>query len=320
MADSLPPVPPQNSHDNAGKSQPANESKGNPPDNAQGSNLDWLWFLLTVGGAAIEGGLAWFFWWFADPLEEHGYYKVRDCSQFLAGIFILVAICHAVFRVWKLARPATAKKVWYGFGGGAFLLTAAFAYICWPSWRINQNPITQPNPPDFAISGSWVENDMTPNMKPYCWIVEGGYVTSIPSAIKVSFVNLQDVSVMINSYALEGQKTNGAWESIDFQNRSYPVRVFWGTDFKKVIEYRYETFDSAIQRKNIGAHETVEGWIFLIKQIADYQAFRFTFRDSMGHSHQQLMAWLESINWPAQPPMMEETSNEVDISGLPQNK
>ncbi|MGA3141849.1 MAG: hypothetical protein ABSF10_02245 [Verrucomicrobiota bacterium] len=139
-----PELPPQNPNDDRTKCNPGDKTGENPEDNGGGNNINSAWFFLTVLWAAIEAGTAWFFWWFSDPLEKHGYPKLSDCSQFLAGALILAVIAHGAFRAWKATRPKTANRVWWAYGFAIIVLACVFLIIC--SNRTEQSTDEDDNP------------------------------------------------------------------------------------------------------------------------------------------------------------------------------
>ena len=125
-----PDLPPQNLGDDCTKGNPSDKRGENPEDDGGGNKINSAWFFITVLWAAIEAGSAWFFWWFADPLEKHGYPQLSDCSRFLAGVLILAVIAHGAFRAWKIQRPETAFKVWGAYPCLVILLAIVFLKIC----------------------------------------------------------------------------------------------------------------------------------------------------------------------------------------------
>ena len=127
-------LPPKNLGDDCTKRNPADKGGDNPENNDGGNSINSTWFFFTVLWAAIEAGAAWFFWWFSDPLEKHGYSRLSDCSLFLAGALILAVIAHGVWRTWKVTKPETANRVWWGYGSGVCVLVVVFLIV----FRINE--------------------------------------------------------------------------------------------------------------------------------------------------------------------------------------
>ena len=175
---------------------------------------------------------------------------------------------------------------------------------------------------EFSITESWVDDfaGSTKNDPPTGWIVEDGRATRLYSSILVSFVNLKNVPMTIDSYTVEGQTTYGTWEEIIYQTRGHSQKIFSGADSKNVQEIQYETLDSAMQRKMIGPNETVSGWVFVTRPRWKYYFLRFRFMDSNGISRTQKLDWTPSLESSARPEMQKITPNFVDISGLPISK
>ena len=123
-----------------------------------------------------------------------------------------------------------------------------------------------------------------PNSPPSQWIVEHGKATPIYSAILVSFVNLKTIPILINSYLVEQETTNGNWEQVNYQfmGMQEHTRFYFGDNPKFVREQEYETFDSAMQSHNIGPNETIRGWFFFTRPTKTKNNYRFSFTDSTG--------------------------------------
>src|ERR1700733_14270446 len=105
-------LPPKNLGDDCTKCNPTDKGADNPNNGGDDKKFSFSWLFGTIAFAAVEGGLAWFCWYFSDVLEKHNCPKWSEVSLFFAGSFILVLIHHAVYRAWQQEWPRTAFKVW----------------------------------------------------------------------------------------------------------------------------------------------------------------------------------------------------------------
>jgi hypothetical protein len=171
----------------------------------------------------------------------------------------------------------------------------------------------------FSIITTWQESYGT---KPEIWLLQDSVVRPIYHALMVNFTNLSNNPIMVDSYLIEQESKNGQWTVVSLPYGLSGGVIFTGHSLNKVRETNYTTLDSVIANKNINPHETVRGWVFLIKLITRESngPLRFKMADALGNVSTEPMAAKANVGFPVQPPMVEILKDDRDISNIPMAK
>jgi hypothetical protein len=136
--------------------------------------------------------------------------------------------------------------------------------------ELNQIAASQGNPPDLSTVGFNVVSKARIRAGTdfsLFWILhrrkEGERLSPIPDVQFVQFNNLKPIPVMIDSYSVETEIVGGQWikvHSIDLrEGKVFFVRD--GSDFKNASPVDLADFNSLIDNKSVGPHDTIQGWM-----------------------------------------------------------
>ena len=197
-----------------------------------------------------------FFYVVGDDLTNWGYVTWGWFFHYLVLCSAALLLADVIFKFWPRR-----SKIWVGFG---MLCVALLILYCWLSPGPTKPALSQN--PAFRVSvGSWMQSDSIE--RPALWLVQSGkngeLVRCRASALMwIKLVNTQPFSCMIDSYGVE-EDHGGRWDTAAELDLRYGQLFFASTSLQTAcpLNCRANAFNSVLDSKNIGPHETVQGWI-----------------------------------------------------------
>jgi hypothetical protein len=206
--------------------------------------------------AALVGAVTLACWFLTDQVDGFWHF-----------LFQWLTLCGLLFEVaWaSIKLPMLPQKKW------RVAIWSMYAVFCisvplLDIWKLrNPNPFsftvsrTIKSGPELKIRGSnlsfWLA---TPSMK-------DPQVYPLELLLFVRFTNHKATTCMIDLYGLEAEQNDGTWTtmpSIGLKQKT----LYSGNDIHHANETETveQSFNDAIDHKNIGPEETVEGWLFLV--------------------------------------------------------
>ncbi len=150
----------------------------------------------------------------------------------------------------------------------------------------------------------------------------GTAISPIDMMLYVYFTNEKDVAYMIDSCWVECQTQDGSWKkmySADLRLGSFLV----GPDLQHVkkVEFGEDGFSAAAERRNIGPHETIQGWLLLVLPKEGYTGdFRFHVRTTTDDEFVEPVAKFKADSPPRseiQKRTWKSLSDWQDVSSIP---
>jgi hypothetical protein len=259
------------------KGQSSNQAASPPTDQEQQSpKYPPRWITPTICGSVLTGGLLF--------SAVNGQWHEIWFEYFFVPIAILV-VC---FGLYELLSIRTKIRPFWRILLSIISLVLLSGGVVLAYWKLQSPP--------FAVLVTW-QGSMNP-----LWCLEDECVTTIHGSMLINFINKTSNDIMIDSYFIEGEKTNGIWEAATYQTHYFPLKIFCG-DLENARELKYETFDSVIENREIESFHTAKGWVFFTRPFWNYSRFRFSFRTSDGQYYSpQLFGFTGSLG--SLPPIM----------------
>ena len=148
------------------------------------------------------------------------------------------------------------------------------------------------------------------------WLVQNGLRIHIPWACELTLTNLRSVPMMVESYWVERKNKDDKWELESPPLGMENAKIFYGDDVPdNAFESTRPTLDDALQDKNIGPNETVQGWIFVTQWPPT--PLRISLKDTTGDIFSSIAKIDGSKGWPLQRMNVNIVHKRIDISEIP---
>lgn len=134
----------------------------------------------------------------------------------------------------------------------------------------------------FSVKRGALIVDSSPPMQKLFWVAyTDTIICPVSLLVSIRFTNERSIPVMLESFSVEGRK-KGSWgwqKIVRVESASHFLFDVLGQDFRNARRWNFEgdLFDRTVAAKNIGAGETIHGWIFLELDapLESFEAFRF---------------------------------------------
>jgi len=218
----------------------------------------------------VLGGVATALWIFGEHLSNHSHDKWGAAVNCLAFVLLLASVPIVVKKFLPNARwPWPSFLVATAVAVSGFILTS------------RELPRGEP----FHVSA---KTAIVATASPAFWLVQGvkgGEVVHPAHVLMwIEFTNLKDVASMIDSYHVEIE-ASGRWERFRDLDFRFGQLFMAFTDLRQAapVDYGGTAFNATIEHKNIGPHETVQGWILFERPTIG--KLRFYVKETSGEEH-----------------------------------
>lgn len=320
--------------DSGDESSSDSTKKITPPNGDDGVKTKFVWFIF----GALDAGVILLFWGYSEFFGSHNSPILSNICFFGFTASVLAALAGFTYKALPYVKTIC---IFYVLLCGLFgIIIYAFAKPMYQN-VIESKPVETVKssatnaPPEFSIHFTW-SVIRQPGMMRYIddegmEFAKSAYgekvVPVIPfdSRVIVELVNLRHVPLMIASYEIETEMTNGTWARADLipEMGINQGRVFEGYDaFTNVTERDYTSFDSVIQNRNIAPNETIRGWLFF-RKYPDGD-IRFRLIDTLGNAFTVPIKYgivapnmpAGQMPWAIQDLLEKKTTNVVDFRSL----
>jgi len=246
----------------------------------------------------------------------------EQVTGFWHFLLVWLAFCGLLLEVALVGIEFSNRTRRWGYA-----IWIAYAGACIGMLLHNMWQLYNPNPLSFTVSrviqGASEENNPDKNL--VLWLatpsLKDPAVYPLAFLVFARFTNHKPTTCMIEGYGLETQATNGVWRVIPSMGLRLKT-LYVGVDLHHAHEAEMgeDSFNSVIDRKNIGPEETVEGWLFLGHPKGDFsERLRVRIAETDGSVYVKALEYpkpLAGQGYSAQTASMKIKPEEKNLSGF----
>jgi hypothetical protein len=256
--------------------KPSKENGNEPDNNLPTNNTNSVGKLLIVLFIKIVvlGGVATGCWLIGDHFKEYGYKNFGVTMRIVGALMFFATLPAGAVEIW----PTKTAVIWKSFCAFSVVLAASMVAVA----------VEKP-PEEFeAVCQIVLKYDI--KHPALLFMAESdNRLFIIPSVMYIQLTNLKDTPTMIESFVIESDENSTKhWiplPQIDLRLRN--KQLFWVTH--TLTTARHVRFEQNLRDelfgKNIGSHETVQGWICVNAQTPTIQHLRLRIQDTLGKIH-----------------------------------